>query len=54
MGVVFDEVVGEMRPDREERPDEQPGSAPPRHTDVDEVRSALARRRRLDARLAAH
>jgi hypothetical protein len=54
MAVVFDEVVGEMRPDREDESGEREQAPPPPSTDVAEVRRALARQRRLDERVAAH
>lgn len=54
MGVVFDEVVGEMRPDDEGRPETPARETPTKHPDVDEVFRALERRRRLDLRLSAH
>lgn len=54
MGVVFDEVVGEMRPDDEGGSDKPAKATPATHADVDEVCRALERRRRLDLRLSAH
>jgi hypothetical protein len=54
MGVVFDEVVGEMRPDDEGGAKTPATETPAKHPDVDEVCRALERRRRLDLRLSAH
>jgi hypothetical protein len=54
MAVVFDEVVGEMRPDREDASGEREHAPAPAPIDMAEVRRALARQRRLDERLAAH
>jgi hypothetical protein len=54
MGVVFDEVVADIRPDREETPVESQAMMEKKGPDIDAVTVALARRRRLDARLDAH
>jgi hypothetical protein len=54
MGVVFDEVVGDIQPDDGEPGAEDRGTpAPPQVLDADELRRALERTRRRDARLAA-
>lgn len=54
MGVVFDEVVGEMRPDDEGGPEKPTRETPAKHPDVDDVCRALERRRRLDLRSSAY
>jgi hypothetical protein len=54
MGVVFDEVVGDVQPDDgEPRGDDRAAPAPSPTLDVDELRRALDRARRRDARLSA-
>jgi hypothetical protein len=54
MGIVFDEVVADVRPDREEPAREQRGRATKPGPTIQEIEAALARRRRLDMRLEAH
>lgn len=54
MGIVFDEVVADVRPDREEtlREEEARGAKP--GPSLEEIEAALARRVRFKARLEAH
>jgi len=55
MGVVFDEVVGEVQPDDDSELESENRAAPTSRPtiDADELRRALERVRRRDARLAA-
>ena len=54
MGIVFDEVTADVRPDREEPAREQQGSAAKAGPTIQEIEAALAWRRRIDMRLEAH
>ena len=54
MGVVFDEVVADVRPERGDGPSERSEAPAKKEMNVELVQAALARRTRLDARVAAH
>jgi hypothetical protein len=54
MAIVFDEVVADVRPDREEPQREQQGGAAKKGPTMEEIQAAIAWRARLNARLEAH
>lgn len=54
MAIVFDEVVADVRPDREEPRREQQGASAKGGPSVQDIEAAIARRMRLHARLEAH
>ena len=54
MPIVFDEVVADVRPDREEPQREQQGRAAKADPTIQEIEAAIAWRARLNARLEAH
>ncbi len=54
MGIVFDEVVADVRPDSQAPSSEQQAKSATAGPSIAEIEAAIARRARLHARLEAH